>query len=96
MNRRESGNLSELKALSFLEAKGFILLEKNFYIKGGEIDLICKDKDFIVFVEVRSLTENEDRDIYSTLSVNKKKHLKKTIKFRFLMTFCIKFIIQLL
>jgi len=78
-NKRESGNLSETKALNFLEAKGFILLQRNYYIKGGELDLIFKDKDFIVFVEVKSLSENKDRDIYSTLSKLKKKRILKTI-----------------
>lgn len=78
-NRRESGNLSETKALNFLEAKGFLLLQRNFYIKGGEIDLIFKDKDFLVFVEVKSLSENSERDIYSTLNKTKKKRLHRTI-----------------
>lgn len=78
-NKRDFGNLYETKALNFLEDKGFILLERNFYIKGGELDLIMRDQDFIVFVEVRSLKFNEDRDIYSTLSSSKKKNLSKTI-----------------
>jgi len=78
-NKRDSGNLYETKALNFLEAKGFILLERNFYIKGGEIDLILRDGEFIVFVEVRSLSFNEDRDIYSTLSKAKKRNLKRSI-----------------
>lgn len=78
-NKRESGNLSETKALNFLEAKGFLLLERNYYIKGGEIDLILKDKDFIVFAEVKSLSGNSERDIYSTLNSTKKKRLLRTI-----------------
>ena len=32
MNKRESGNLAELKALNFLEAKGFLLLQKKTFI----------------------------------------------------------------
>lgn len=79
MNKRESGNFAELKALNFLEAKGFILIQRNFYIKGGEIDLILKDRDFIVFVEVKSLNKNDDRDIFSTLTTTKKKRIQRSI-----------------
>lgn len=81
MNKRESGKLAELKALSFLETKGLCLLQRNFYAKGGEIDLILKDNEFIVFVEVKSLASNSERDIYSTLTTAKKRRIKNTIDF---------------
>ena len=29
------------------------MLEKNFRVRGGEIDLICRDGESLVFVEVR-------------------------------------------
>lgn len=50
---RESGNFGEEMATKFLQSKGMKLLEKNFYCKTGEIDLIFRDKNVLVFVEVK-------------------------------------------
>jgi putative endonuclease len=62
-NKRESGNLYETKALGFLEAKGFHLLERNYYTKGGEIDLILKDGDIY-----STLTKTKKLRIKRTIS----------------------------
>ncbi len=40
----------------FLEEKGYRILEKNFRCLVGEMDLIAKDKQEIVFVEVKMRT----------------------------------------
>ncbi len=53
MNKRKLGEEKEALALSYLQTQGFFLLEKNFRCKVGEIDLIGKDKDTLVFVEVK-------------------------------------------
>ncbi len=54
----ESGQLlgkqGEAKAEEILQAKGYQILEKNHRIGGGEIDLIARQGEFIVFVEVKS------------------------------------------
>ena len=47
------GREAEALAARFLEARGFSVLERNFRIRGGEIDLICRDGTTLVFVEVR-------------------------------------------
>jgi len=51
---RDIGRRAEELAAELLMAKGFLILEKNFRAKVGEIDLVAKDKDEVVFVEVRS------------------------------------------
>ena len=47
------GKKYEALVANFLTEKGYIILERNYRNKLGEIDLICKDKDYIVFVEVK-------------------------------------------
>ncbi len=47
------GDHAEDLALHYLQAKSFTLEERNFNCRYGEIDLIMRDKDYIVFVEVR-------------------------------------------
>ena len=51
--QRTIGNQAEDYALKFLTQKGLRLLERNFTCYFGEIDLIMKDTEHIVFVEVR-------------------------------------------
>ncbi len=76
---RDKGKLAEEIALNHLKSKGYFFIQSNFYIKGGEIDLIMQDKDFIVFVEVKSLNKQSNYSIYTTLTKFKKARLKKTI-----------------
>ena len=48
------GKRSEIIASNYLKDKGYKILETNYKNKIGEIDVIAQDKDYIVFVEVKS------------------------------------------
>ena len=50
---RAEGKRSEDRAADFLTARGYELIERNFTSRYGEIDLICRDGDMLVFVEVK-------------------------------------------
>ena len=56
-SRKKSGNDAERQACKHLQAHGLKLLDKNFSIKAGEVDLIMRDLtkngEMLVFVEVR-------------------------------------------
>lgn len=43
----------ERAAQRYLEQRGLTLVEANYQIRGGELDLIMRDRDSLVFVEVR-------------------------------------------
>lgn len=51
--RNEHGKIAEALAARFLEKHGLSILARNFRCRGGEIDLVCRDKRTLVFVEVR-------------------------------------------
>lgn len=51
---RAIGRLAEDMAVDALTKKGFKILERNFSNRFGEIDIIAKDKDTLVFVEVKA------------------------------------------
>ena len=47
------GEYYERRAGEYLRAAGLAVVERNFRCKLGEIDLICREGDTVVFVEVR-------------------------------------------
>ncbi len=47
------GKIYEEMACAYLENKGYEILEKNFICRYGEIDIVAKDNEFTVFVEVK-------------------------------------------
>jgi putative endonuclease len=51
---RQTGRLAEGIAAKHLEGKGFTILEQNFSNKFGEIDIIARDREILVFVEVKA------------------------------------------
>lgn len=53
MNKRLIGNDYEQIAADFLIENGLHIMEKNYRIRSGEIDIIARDNRFIVFVEVK-------------------------------------------
>jgi putative endonuclease len=48
------GNYGERVAAAFLRRHGYKILVRNYLVTGGEIDIICRHKDVLVFVEVRT------------------------------------------
>ncbi len=51
---RAVGNLAEDKAAKYLREMGFEIIERNFYSKFGEIDIIALKNRVLHFVEVKS------------------------------------------
>lgn len=47
------GKKYEIVAVNYLKEQGYKILETNYKNKLGEIDIICKDEDIVVFVEVK-------------------------------------------
>ena len=54
MKRRGTGILGEKLACEFLRKNGYDIIETNFRCVEGEMDIIAKQKDTLVFVEVRT------------------------------------------
>lgn len=68
------GQEAEQIACQHLQSNGLKLLERNYSCKCGEIDLIMKDQDFIVFIEVKYRKNNDYG--YGSEFVNRHKQLK--------------------
>jgi len=75
---REQGKYTENLACEFLKKKGLKLVEKNFNSRLGEIDLIMKSDDTLVFVEVRYRKNNNFGSAAESVTASKQKKLIKT------------------
>ena len=53
MNKRAVGNQYEKLAGAFLEQAGYEIIAYNFRCRQGEIDIIAKDGEYLVFAEVK-------------------------------------------
>ena len=77
-NRIDKGKEAEQKAALFLKEKGLHLLQSNYRCHYGEIDLIMKDKDHIVFVEVRFRHRTDYGNALESINKHKINKLIKT------------------
>jgi len=58
-NKTKVGRQGEELAAAFLQKRGYRILERNFRLAYGEVDIIAKDGSFLVFVEVK-LRQDDD------------------------------------
>ncbi|MCH5159741.1 MAG: YraN family protein [Clostridiales bacterium] len=54
MNTRIVGRRGEDSAIDYLKTQGYIILDRNYSCKMGEIDVVAWDGEFVVFIEVKS------------------------------------------
>ena len=54
MKRRDTGILGEKLAKDFLKKRGYRIYETNYRCPEGEVDIVARHKDSLVFIEVRS------------------------------------------
>lgn len=78
---KEIGNLGENIATHYLKQKGYIILDRNFESRQGEIDIIALDKKEIVFIEVKTRTSNKFGTPSEAVNKIKQKHMLQTIKY---------------
>ena len=74
MNNKELGKWGEQVAAKFLKKSGFVIIERNYRCRLGEIDLITSAKDKLIFIEVK--TRSSSRYGLPGESVNAKKQSK--------------------
>lgn len=76
--RKQLGNDSERLARKFLERQGYRLVQSNFRSKWGEIDLIMRKGQELIFVEVRSKSTFRYGQPTETINDSKQGKIRKT------------------
>jgi putative endonuclease len=73
-----AGAHGEKLAARFLRRKhGYKILLRNFQSKHGEIDIVCRDKDTLVFVEVKTRASEDFGTPAEAVDREKRFHLSK-------------------
>ena len=72
---KQIGDAGEEVAARHLVANGLQILARNFRVKGGEIDIICKDGASTVFVEVRRRAKISFGGAAASITVTKQRRL---------------------
>ena len=60
MTTAEIGKKGEKLAADFLKRNGYKILERNRHQSHNELDIIAANKEYIIFVEVKTRTANKD------------------------------------
>lgn len=80
LNTRKIGNNAETLACDYLQKNGLQLVDRNFFCSLGEIDLIMRDGEYLVFVEVRSRGKN-DGNVFESVDQCKQTKIIKAATF---------------
>lgn len=80
ISTHQKGLTGEEKACNYLLLQNYKILERNFRIRDGEIDIIAEKDDFLVFCEVKSLPNGTLETLEHELNLKKQKKIIKTSK----------------
>ncbi|MDP6263870.1 MAG: YraN family protein [Pseudomonadales bacterium] len=80
VNGLETGKQAETVALKHLRKNGLTLIERNYRCRLGEIDLIMKHRDLLVFIEVRFRKSDQFGSGAESVDYHKKRKLILTAK----------------
>ncbi|MEC9483809.1 MAG: YraN family protein [Halomonas sp.] len=78
---RARGESIERLAGEWLQARGLTLVARNQHAKGGEIDLVMRDGDTLVFVEVRHRADSRHGHPLETITLAKQRRLIRAARF---------------
>lgn len=76
--KKINGDYAEQLACTFLEQKGLVLIEKNYRTPFGEIDIIMRDKEYLVFIEVRYRRSDDFGGALESINWRKQQKLIRT------------------
>ena len=79
-NIKQIGSAGEREAKKFLISNKYEILKTNFHSPYGEIDIIAKDHETLVFLEVKVRSTDLDSALNS-ISISKRKKISRTASY---------------
>lgn len=78
---KQFGELGEKAAVKFLKKKGYKILETNFHTRFGELDIICKTKELLVIVEVKTRKDVRFGRAADAVTYNKIQNIERATRY---------------
>jgi putative endonuclease len=79
--RKKIGDIGERLAVDCLKKKGYRILERNYRCPKGEIDIIARQRECLVFVEVRTKTNLAFGTPEESVTMTKMHHLESAANY---------------
>ena len=76
-NSRTTGSHYEQQVAAFLQQQGFEILELNYRCRIGEIDIIARDGNYLVFVEVKYRTSSSAGNALEAIDARKAAQVRR-------------------
>lgn len=80
-HKRALGNLGETLAVDYLEKRGYAILERNYRTPYGEIDIISRYGETIVFVEVKTRLSSTLGPPEISITRRKQEHMRHAAEY---------------
>lgn len=77
-SNRPKGNYIETLASAYLSREGYQILDRNYAYMGGELDIVARDGETLVFVEVKSVWNNQQGNPAARVNALKQKKIWQT------------------
>lgn len=77
----ELGKFGEDVATKYLEEKNYKIIERNFYCKQGEIDIVARNKEYLIFIEVKTRSNIYFGNPSEAVNEKKQKHIYSSAKY---------------
>lgn len=87
LQKKILGEIGENHAVSYLQKKGYKIIQRNFRVNGGEIDIIAVDQsegkgqETLCFVEVKTRTTRNFGDPFEAIGYYKMRALTRTAQY---------------
>ncbi|PNV63865.1 YraN family protein [Clostridium sp. chh4-2] len=81
MNKRETGGCYEEMAAAYLEKEGYHIIERNYYTRQGEIDIVARDGEYLVFIEVKYRNNLKKGHPAEAVTYQKQQRIRKSARY---------------
>lgn len=85
INKRKLGAEYEELAVNYLLNRGYVILERNYRCKFGEIDIIARQKTgndiFLIFIEVKYRKNLRKGNPFEAVNIQKQRIIKKVAEY---------------
>ncbi|MFC1826454.1 YraN family protein [Thermodesulfobacteriota bacterium] len=77
LKKKELGAKGEEIAVRYLKSRGYRIIERNYRIRLGEIDIIAEQGNDLVFIEVKTRSGTHFGSPFDSITIQKQKQLSK-------------------